>query len=193
MMAAPSRTPGNGNTVQASNAISEIINTFTQTQIQTALQEELNDLNNNPPPNTTNNNPPPNTTNNNPPPSNTNNNPPPNTTNSNPAPTNTNNNPPPNTDPGCTVNCEPPPSATPVNVRVVAAAGDLDHAGEFGVLEGRLTGNYRCVRRPKTQLPVRKSTNAITNASGVPTRPRQIDPHADRQSGSFMLRHAGPC
>ncbi|MEZ0282465.1 MAG: hypothetical protein ACAH19_14440, partial [Methyloceanibacter sp.] len=38
--------PGNGNTVQASNTISEIINTFTQTQIQTALQDEIDSLNN---------------------------------------------------------------------------------------------------------------------------------------------------
>ena len=38
--------PGNGNTVQASNTISEIVNTFTQTQIQATLQEEINKLNN---------------------------------------------------------------------------------------------------------------------------------------------------
>jgi hypothetical protein len=40
----------NGNTVQASNTISEIINTFTQSQIQTALDEEVGDQVQNPTP-----------------------------------------------------------------------------------------------------------------------------------------------
>ena len=39
-------------------------------------------------------------------------------------------------------------------MRVVAAAGDLDHAGEFGVLEGRLTGELTDASgAPKLNFP----------------------------------------